>query len=63
MDQQNGLFLIIEDEPLINNRFFVELVWGIKATGNVLSNVQAYWQNNQTLNKGDAADDDTQTVE
>lgn len=28
-----GYFLIIEDEPLINNRAFVELVWGIKATG------------------------------
>lgn len=30
---QTGYFLIIEDEPLINNRAFVELVWGIKATG------------------------------
>ena len=30
---KTGYFLIIEDEPLINNRAFVELVWGIKATG------------------------------
>lgn len=30
---QTGYFLIIEDEPLLNNRAFVELVWGIKATG------------------------------
>lgn len=29
---QTGYFLIIKDEPLINNRAFVELVWGIKAT-------------------------------
>ncbi|MFW2177957.1 MULTISPECIES: hypothetical protein [unclassified Moraxella] len=29
----SGYFLILEDEPLINNRAFVELVWGIKATG------------------------------
>lgn len=29
----NGYWLIIEDEPLLNNRAFVELVWGIKATG------------------------------
>lgn len=28
-----GYWLIIEDEPLLNNRAFVELVWGIKATG------------------------------
>lgn len=29
----NGYCLIIEEEPLLNNRAFVELVWGIKATG------------------------------
>ena len=28
-----GYWIIIEDEPLLNNRAFVELVWGIKATG------------------------------
>lgn len=28
-----GYWLIIEDEPLLNNRAFVELVWGIKSTG------------------------------
>ncbi len=28
-----GYFLVLEDEPLMNNRAFVELVWGIKATG------------------------------
>lgn len=28
-----GYWLILEDEPLLNNRAFVELVWGIKATG------------------------------
>ena len=58
---KTGYFLIIEDEPLINNRAFVELVWVLKRRANVLSSVQ-HWQNNQTLNKGDAADDDTQTV-
>lgn len=26
-----GYWIIIEDEPLLNNRAFVELVWGIKA--------------------------------
>ena len=30
---KTGYFLIIEDEPLINNRAFVALVWGIKAKG------------------------------
>lgn len=29
----HGYWLIIEDEPLLNNRAFVELVWGIKSTG------------------------------
>lgn len=28
-----GYWIIIEDEPLLNNRAFVELVWGIKSTG------------------------------
>lgn len=28
-----GYWLILEGEPLLNNRAFVELVWGIKATG------------------------------
>lgn len=28
-----GYWLILEDEPMMNNRAFVELVWGIKATG------------------------------
>ena len=26
-----GYWLVIEGEPLINNRAFVELIWGIKA--------------------------------
>lgn len=30
---QQGYFLVLEDEPLLNNRAFVELVWGIKSTG------------------------------
>lgn len=30
---EKGYWLIIEDEPLLNNRAFVELVWGIKSTG------------------------------
>lgn len=28
-----GYWLILEGEPLLNNRAFVELVWGIKSTG------------------------------
>lgn len=28
----SGYWLILEDEPLLNNRAFVELIWGIKAT-------------------------------
>lgn len=30
---EKGYWLIIEDEPLLNNRAFVELVWGIKSIG------------------------------
>lgn len=28
-----GYWLVLEDEPLLNNRAFVEMIWGIKATG------------------------------
>ena len=56
-----GYFLIIEDEPLINNRAFVELVWGIKATGERFEQ-RARLAEQSDAKEVDAADDDTQTV-
>ena len=58
---KTGYFLIIEDEPLINNRAFVELVWGIKATGERFEQ-RATLAQQSDAKQGDAADDDTQTV-